>query len=55
MSALLNHSCAPTANIMWVDDAAFVRAAHGLDAGDVSPSSVLTSPLHNTPNCILHG
>ena len=33
MPALLNHSCAPTTNITWVDDAAFVRAARALDAG----------------------
>ena len=34
LPALLNHSCAPTSNIMWIDDAAFVRAAHDLETGE---------------------
>ena len=39
LPALLNHSCAPTCNIMWIDDAAFVRAAHDLEAGEQTTST----------------
>ncbi len=51
MPSLLNHSCAPTADIMWVDDAAFVRAAHGLDAGRSIPNPN-KPPAWDRPNAV---